>query len=498
MSQKVAYILGPVTSFNGALAAHMARKGWQVHFACKSSLNLLSLSPLDLRTQAQTLLEAALGQKEDSKFFKERLKLVDPGEALKNTKYDAIIFGALPPNFDEARAPRAPWSGADFKSIVKAFRGVPVFIVSSLWGGVQKDGVVPEELEFTRRKALTNWESTCQQYEQRMLESLSGSESPWYLLRLPLLSGDTDSGDTVRFSGIYSLVHELVEETAKPFFKSAASNGTGAPSVKLAYNPDSTLWYLPVDMAVDTVLRFIEDEARPRICNLVSTQTTLNREWLSHLAEALGIKDINCAEQDSLNIPNTLRKLLLDDVQVKTRNLYEVAGRYHLLPVRLDRDYFEKLIDCGRKHNWGEVVPTTVEPPVLDYSEQMAHYYFEKFLPKRIEQGALKDSKLTGTVAFHLRAANIHGWLLKCHDGISEISPYDPSLDKPDICLHFSGMTLSKLVQNKMLLHRAVLMREVEAEGNLLKLWRLTSIIDKFLKENPLAASEIPQPVEVE
>ena len=85
--------------------------------------------------------------------------------------------------------------------------------------------------------------------------------------------------------------------------------------MKLAYNPDSTLWYLPVDMAVDTVLRFIEDEARPRICNLVSTQTTLNREWLSHLAEALGIKDINCAEQDSLNIPNTLRKLLLDDVQ---------------------------------------------------------------------------------------------------------------------------------------------------------------------------------------
>lgn len=59
-------------------------------------------------------------------------------------------------------------------------------------------------------------------------------------------------------------------------------------------------------------------------------------------------------------------------------------------------------------------------------------------------------------------------------------------------------MTLSKLVQNKMLLHRAVLMREVEAEGNLLKLWRLTSIIDKFLKENPLAPSEIPQPVEVE
>ena len=70
MSQKVAYIWGPVTSFNGALAAHMARKGWQVHFACKSSLNLLSLSPLDLRTQAQSLLEAALGPMKTVSFSK--------------------------------------------------------------------------------------------------------------------------------------------------------------------------------------------------------------------------------------------------------------------------------------------------------------------------------------------------------------------------------------------------------------------------------------------
>jgi hypothetical protein len=114
MTQKVAYIWGPVTSFNGPLAALLVMKGWHVHFACKSSLNLLSLSPLDLRTQAQTLLDAALGGRDKARAFKDRLKLVDPTEALKNTNYDAIIFGALPPNFDESRSPRAPWSGADF------------------------------------------------------------------------------------------------------------------------------------------------------------------------------------------------------------------------------------------------------------------------------------------------------------------------------------------------------------------------------------------------
>ncbi len=483
---KVAYIWGPVTAFNGPLAAYLVKRGWHVHFACKSSLNLLSLSPLDLKTQAQNMLYAALGGKEDERVFKDRLKVVEPSEAARFNKYDAIIFSALPPNFDEARSPRAPLAGTDFKAIVKAFKGTPTFIVSSIWGGVQKDGVVPEELEFARRKPLSNWESTCQQYEQRVFESLSGTESPWYLVRLPLISGDTKSGETIKYSGIHSLLKELVQEASKPFFPTS--------TLKLAYNPDSTLWFLPIDVAVSTFFHFIEDNARPRICNLVSTQMTLNREWLAHLAQSLNCPEIQCAEQDGLNLPSTLRKLLLDDVQVKTRNLFEVAGRYQILPVRLDKDYFDKLIKAAKSHNWGEHVAVVEEPSSLDYSEQLAHYYFEKFVPERIEQGALKEAKINGTsIGFHLRAGSIHGWLLRSKaNGEPEVVPFDPSLDKPDICFHFSGMTLSRLIQKKLLLHRAVLMRDVEAQGNLFQLWRITSTIEKFLRDNPIASKDVP------
>jgi hypothetical protein len=486
IKQKVAYIWGPVTSFNGPLAAHLVKRGWHVHFACKSTLNLLSLSPLDLKTQAQNMLHAALGGKENERVFKDRLKVVEPAEAIRFHNYDAIIFSALPPNFDESRAPRAPLAGSDFKAIIKAFRGTPTFIISSLWGGVQKDGVVPEELEFARRKPLTTWENTCQQYEQRILESLSGTESPWYLVRLPLISGDTRSGESIKHAGINTLLKEIDQEVSKPLFPAA--------SLKLTYNPDSTLWFLPVDIAVNTFFNFIEDEQRPRICNLVSTQTTLNREWLSHLAESVNCPEVQAVEQDGLNLPDTLRKLLVDDVQVKTRNLYEVVGRYHLPPMRLDKEYFVKLMESARTHNWGEHVAPLDEQHTLDYSEQLAHYYFEKFVPERIEHGALKDARINGTsIGFHLRAGSIHGWLLRSKsNGEPEVVPFDPSLDKPDICFHFSGMTLTRLIQNKMHLQRAVIMREVEAQGNLFQLWRITSTIDKFLRENPIASKDVP------
>jgi putative sterol carrier protein len=494
MTQKVAYIWGPVTSFNGPLAALLVMKGWHVHFACKSSLNLLSLSPLDLRTQAQTLLDTALGGRDKARAFKDRLKLVDPSEALKNTNYDAIIFGALPPNFDESRSPRAPWSGADLKTILKTFKSVPIFVVSSIWGGVQKDGVVPEELEFARRKPLSNWEGICQQYEQRVLESLAGNESPWFLVRLPLISGDTRTGEAVKFSGIYTLLKELVSEGAKPFF------GKGAQSIKLAYNPDSTLCFLPVDVAVNTFYRIIEDEARPRICNLVSTHMTLNREWLSYVAAAQGWEEIVSAESDGLNLPATLRKLLLDDVQVKTRNLFEVAGRYQLQPIRLEKEYFQKLIERAKQENFGAPAPEIAEVNPLDYTEQLAKYYFEKFVPEKISQGALANARIDDvSIGFHLRAGAIHGWILKRNQATADltINQFDPGSGKPDICFHFSGMTLSRLIQNKMHLHRALLMREVEVEGNLFQLWKIVSAIDKFLRDNPISGQDIRSQIEV-
>ncbi|MCA0314708.1 MAG: SCP2 sterol-binding domain-containing protein [Candidatus Melainabacteria bacterium] len=491
MTHKTAYIWGPVTSFNGAIAAALVMKGWHVHFASKSSLNILSLSPLDLTTQARSLLDLALGGKEKARAFQDRLKVVEGPENKKspegkNQKYDAIIFSALPPNFDEARGARAPWTGGDLKALTRSHKDTPIFIVSSLWGGIQKDGVVPEELEFGRRKPQSQWENTCQQYEQRLLESLSGSESVWYMVRLPMLSGDTKDGSTSRIAGIYSLLRELKEQNSKPL--------KGKGPLKLAYNPDSTLWFLPIDHAVNTFLRLLEDESRPRICNLVSTQASLNREWLSHLATVLQAEEIEAKDPDDLNLPSTLRKMLIDDVQVKTRNLFEVSGRYQLLPVVADKDYLSKLIDYAESMHWGEPQSQPQETTV-DYSEKVARFYFEEFVPEKLAQGALKHAKINGhKIGFKLRASSFPGWMLKVKpnsENEAMLTVIDPAFDRPDVCFHFSGMTLAGLIQKKIHLSRALLMKEVTVEGNMLQVFKIAGLIEKFLKDFPLSKEDL-------
>lgn len=482
MTHKTAYLWGPVSSFSGPLAVYLLEKGWNVHIAVKSSLNVFSMSPLDLKSSAQTTLETAFGGRDKAKAFQERLKLIDPQDAFKGTKYDAVIFTGLPPNFDEARVPRAPWAASYLKTILKNLKGVPTFIVSSVWGGVQSDGVVPEEFEFHRRKAQTHWESICQQYENKLLENLTESESEWYLVRIPMMLGNSETGAAINFSGPAQLLRELAEASKQ-----------GDRVINLNYNADSTLWFLPSDVAVHMFWRFLEDESRPRICNLVSTQMTLNREWLSHAAQSLGLVEVAPSETDSLNLPSTLRKLLEDNVQIKTRNLFEVAGRYHLTPVICDKDYFEKVVKSANSKNWGHASGAD-DGHTVTFAEKLAKYYFEEFIPKKLKEGGLEGLTAGGiSIGFVVKGGSPDpmGWILKNPDGTIVIDRYDPAGERPRVCFHFSMATISKIIQSRLGLHRAMLLRDVEVEGPILPTLKVAGILDKFLKEHPVEQERI-------
>ena len=460
MAQKTAYLWGPLSSFSGPLTALLVAKGWHVHIATKSALNIFSLSPLDLLSSGLAFIERCMGSHDHFRAYQDRIKFTDETEIVKGTTYDAIIFCGLPPNFDEPRVPRAPWAASRLPQIAKSLKGVPIVIVSSIWGGIQKDGVVPEEFEFERRKPITQWESACQFYEQKLLDSLSHVESSWCIVRVPMISGSAQSGEPANFTGPYHLFGELahvMEGSGKMQLSSSSK------ILKMNYHPDSTLWFLPVDLATLTLWRFLEDENRPRICNLVSTQATLNREWLQYLAQALGYEEVIASESDKLSLPGTLRKMLLDDVQIRTRNLFEASGRYQLSPVRLDKDYFDKVVAVGRAMHWGH--PPLRNNKTLTYSQRLAKYYFECFVPSHFDESLLKKAAMDGTtIGFVLTGADRRGWILKAASGNTVVERLDPAGEKPSICFRFSGSTMTRLIQSRLSLHRALLLKRVEVE----------------------------------
>jgi hypothetical protein len=492
MSHKTAYIWGPLSSFSAPLAAWLLNKGWYLHIATKSSLNFLTMSSLELASTARDLISEALGGIENLRTFQDRLRFCEQGEPARDTQYDAVIFCGLPPNFDDARVPRAPWAVSELPKVAKILKGVPIFVVSSLWGAIQKDSVVPEELEFERRRPITHWERICQNYEQKLIEALSKIESNWFFVRVPMLAGATTTGMPFAFTGPSGLFREL-----DPLSKTKKLGGEPKPrfrspkeKTELVYNPDSTLWFLPVDTSVYMFWRFMEDDLRPRICNLVSTQATLNREWLHYLARSLGLREIISADSDSFAIPSVLRKLLIDNVQVKTRNLFEVAARYQLQPVRMDAAYFDKIVLAGREHEWGLVV--SEEPRRLPFSQRLASYYFEHFIPSQFPDKLLRRATMGGiTIGFLLKDASGLGWVLKSPNGKPVVERLEHGATKPKICFNFSGQTMVKLIESKLPLSRALLLREVEVEGPLLDALRVTQVMESFLKEHQMSAHEL-------
>ncbi|HEY9868026.1 MAG TPA: hypothetical protein V6D08_02360 [Candidatus Obscuribacterales bacterium] len=492
MTHKAAYLWGPLSTFSGPLAAHLLTKGWNVHIASKSALHLFSLAPLDLKSSAQYSLERALGGHEKLKTFQERLTFLEGGEPLKGTTYDALIFCGLPPNFDEPRAPRAPWAAGELLSVARMLKGVPLFIVSSLWGGIQADGVVPEELEFDRRKPKSHWEGVCQQYESRLLKDLAQYESAWHLVRLPVVSGSSLDGHTLNFSGLFALLRELARR----------SNGEGDKGVlQLGYNPDATLWFLPVDAAVHLFWRILEDEGRPRLCNLVSTQQTLNREWLASAARALGFSEIESVETDSFSLPGTLRHMLKDSMLVKTRNLFEVAGRYQIQPPRVDQAYFERMLSFAQAENWGSHAPAPAVAP--EFTDEAVREYFEKFLPAKLSPEILKGLTPGGKAAgFAIEGDPETVWLLTSVDGRPHVEPSTATGAKPRMRLLVSRQSLMRLATGRTSLHREILLRSARIDGPLLDAFKFANALAAFLKEHPFVPTisglpDQPLPTEV-
>jgi len=492
MKAKTAYIWGPVSTFTAPLAAWLVAKGWHVHIATKSALNLLAFSSLDISSSAKRSLEEVFGTRNKFKAFQERLKFIETSDPPRDTNYDALIFSGLPPNFDDPRVPRAPWAAAELSSIAKHFKGVPLFIISSLWGAVQPDGVVPEELEFERRKTRNHWEKICQRYELKLIEELPKVESSWYLIRLPLITGARANGYSYAFTGLANLFSALDPEFSIIKNSNKTNKVSTNESVGLAHQPDSTLWFLPVDLAVYMFWRYLEDNMRSRICNFVSAQATLNREWLQYLAQALSLKEIIPTTKDNLQLPPALKKLLLDNVQVKTRNLFEVAGRYQLQPEKLTEEYFSKIIQIGRQKNWGQSRTKSVSAQSMP--SDLVAYYFEEFIPAKLNNDLLnKVIQGNTSVGFKFKDIPELGWILKgpkkdngkVFEDRVYVERYLETSIKPSVCFHLTGNTMTSIMRNQLPLHQALLFKQIEIEGPLVDSLRVSKFLSSFMKENP-------------
>lgn len=478
MSSKTAYVWGPISNLSASLLAALLENGWRVHLASKSVLQV-SLSPLDLASSAQHSVQKALGGADKFKLYAENFVFLEGDEPQRGTTYDIALFLGLPTNYDEARVSRAPWAADELNKIRVRLKDVPVILISSLWGGIQADGVVPEEIEFERRKPETHFEGVCQQYELKLLKAINSQKSPWHLVRLPLIMGSSKDGKTANFSGLYKLLQELNVIKLE-------MGEQGDRRVELAYNPDSIMWMLPCDLAADLLVKIAEDTTRPTITNLVSTQSKLGQEWMQELGRAMDLDIVHVNDKDSLSLPSTLQNILKSNMQVKTRNLFEVLGKYHYAPMVLPQDYFSKIIDFAEKNNWGQNKPQQTRAP---FSPEKAREYFEEFVPANLDKKMLKSlAGFNGGLSFQIADQDDCKWLLSNKNGKAEVVPLDSENAKAQVNFVLNATSFGQLCSGKLMFEQALLTKALQVNsGNPIQSIMACDFLRRFLRHHHFA-----------
>ncbi len=348
-NKKRVLIWGPLTSFSSPVAINLAKSGFEVNFTAKSFLDLLT--PLNLKTGLKTALKQSFLENVQDENFDECIKIIEPNSINSNSNYIAVIFCGLPPHYDEAKLPRATWAVKEFCKFQNLFKQVPVYFISSIWSAIQQDDeTVLEDINYPKRKPLTAFEAVCQSYEDEIIKE--NKFNNWYLIRIPLILGDTVKGQTTNFSGLYPLIKQI-QQLKNNGNQSSIVSHLDNDILNLNYNPHACLNWLPADFLSFLIVNYISDSLAPKICNLVPTKALLNEEWVNNLAHSIGFSKVVKSEYDSLEINSTVRKFLNENVQIKMRNLYEVIGRYKPNQNALDENYFHKVLTYADKSNWG-------------------------------------------------------------------------------------------------------------------------------------------------
>lgn len=199
--------------------------------------------------------------------------------------------------------------------------------------------------------------------------------------------------------------------------------------------------------------RFLEDEDKPQLLNMVPTNPTLNREWVAHLCSVFGIDNIEESNEGDLNLSPTITKLLKDKVQVTSKNLYALAGKYHIPPVITDPAYFKKLVDNASDEFLDVANEKAGKKDKSINYEKLIKLYFEDFLPSVLNTDGFIDKAISKgkEIGFKIKETSDDIWILKSQNGESIAQKSTLENQKPKVCFKLSSGTLFRLLEKRFL-----------------------------------------------
>ncbi|MDB5355364.1 MAG: 3 beta-hydroxysteroid dehydrogenase/Delta 5--_4-isomerase [Phycisphaerales bacterium] len=154
---------------------------------------------------------------------------------------------------------------------------------------------------------------------------------------------------------------------------------------------------------------------------------------------------------------------------------------------KLDAGYFRRLLDYGRRVNWGQEV---VADPLIDPAVDPVREYFEVFLAERTNQDLLPDLKRL-SARFSISMKDLPGshWCLDVQDGVLRSVSRDGTLS--DCAFAVDSATFLEIAAGRLPPQRAFFMGRIQISGNIELGLKVATVLAKFFLEHPFVAESV-------
>jgi nucleoside-diphosphate-sugar epimerase len=320
------------------------------------------------------------------------------------------------------------------------------------------------------------------------------------IYRPSIIVGDSGTGYTAGYSGIYKLI-ELVARLAEARRRKAARHPRGRGTTSLALRLPGTgaepRNLIPVDWVAQAVVRLMaRPDCHERTYHLTSPWPVRSRDIKEVAEDLLGIDGIGWAGSADLPDPTALEQLFLDqcreylpyrhgDPAFDCRNTRQELPQF--LPPRMDRALLTRLIQFAIADNWGR---SRLADGAVSGTRSDCSRYIEEFFPQHIARFSLAQTvRLTLTVGLDLRGPGGGQWTCRWTEG--ELVDVQRGLsDGVEVIYRTDPATFSAVVEGRQTPQQAFFTRRIEIEGNLETGLKLAVLFGQFVREFPYPIPE--------
>jgi len=315
------------------------------------------------------------------------------------------------------------------------------------------------------------------------------------VFRPAILVGGSD-GCTIRFNNIYNFIrvaHMLARKRNRD-------------TVIIEARPEAQLNIVPVDFAVAAIWRiFANPHCNGRIFHIANPSPPSFLQLVEEYSAILDL-EIRCVDPHGASPTLTVNGKKIGAAFSEYGNYmfgeprFDLTESQNLLPdyntlfPRLDRAYYQRILDYAVQQKWGARQPTGQVPKTTATSANYTDRYFQEFLVTKKNQLLIADlTNLHGLVAIRFRDQAGPDWLLDLRGGmLVSISRGTPV--EPDCTYVTDTATFAAVASGKMRPEQVFFDGHGDILGNIEKGLQVITALAQFFRTFPFSPCDHPLP----